>query len=279
MRTNFPELHRQVVFGEAGGKIIWQPRILAWYTDKIFSGEPFPPPFTGMDQYEIYRELDCSARLYEYNDCFVRVEHPSVRFDRRQINETDVETTIHTPVGKQVKIERTMTTNWHKLDVKREVETEEELKVATWREENGTWRWDEETYRALQAQVGDLGAPTMFMPRMNVQGLYLDKMGVEKGVYAIIDWQDTVEAFFRAREENHERLIDIINAVTGRHHQLWRERPCPHVAAGLVCEVSPAGLPATLRTAACRGQIRLLPLGRRHGAAPEICQGDGPGRH
>ncbi len=211
MMTNFPELHRQVVFGQAGGKIIWQPRILAWYTDKLFCGEPFPPPFTGMNQYEIYRELNCSARLYEYNACFVPVEDPSVRFETRQLNETDVETTIHTPVGKQVKIERTMTTNWHKLDVKREVETEEELRVATWREEHTTWRWDEETYQALQAEVGDLGAPTMFMPRMNVQGLYLDKMGVEKGIYAIIDWQATVEAFFRAREENHERLIDVIN--------------------------------------------------------------------
>ncbi len=64
MTTDWSTLHKQVVFGEAGGRIIWQPRILAWYKDKIFAGEPFPAPFTGMNLYEIYRELGCSPRLY-----------------------------------------------------------------------------------------------------------------------------------------------------------------------------------------------------------------------
>ncbi len=52
----------------------------------------------------------------------------------------------------------------------------------------------------------------MYMPRMNVQSLYIEKMGVEAGVYAIYDWTDTVEAYFRALEESHDRLIDVINA-------------------------------------------------------------------
>jgi hypothetical protein len=207
-----PELNRQVVFGRSHGKIIWQPRIGAWYTDKIFAGEPFPAPFTGLDLYGIYRELGCSARLYEYNSCFRRIEHPSVIFTSRQLNETDVETTIDTPAGRQVKVERRTPSSWHLLTLKREVESKEELKVATWREENTAWEWDEARYQELQAQVGDLGAPTMFMPRMNVQCLYIEKMGVEKGVFAILDWPDRVEAFFRALEESHDRMIDVINA-------------------------------------------------------------------
>jgi hypothetical protein len=212
MNPSHPELHRQVVFGESGGRIIWQPRIGAWYTDKIFSGEPFPEPFTGLDLYGIYRELGCSARLYEFNACFKRIEHPAVQFTRRQLNESDTETTIHTPVGNQVLVERKTPSSWHVLTLKRVVETEDELKVAAWREENTTWEWDQETYTALQARMGDLGAPTMFMPRMNVQSLYIDRMGVAQGVYAIHDWPDTVEAFFRALEESHDRLIDVINA-------------------------------------------------------------------
>jgi hypothetical protein len=50
------------------------------------------------------------------------------------------------------------------------------------------------------------------MPRMNVQSLYIEKMGIEKGIFAIYDWPETVEAFFRALEESHDRLIDVINA-------------------------------------------------------------------
>jgi hypothetical protein len=211
MNRDFSELHHQVVFGESGGRIIWQPRIGCWYTDKKFAGEPFPRPFTGMDLYEIYRELDCSARLYEYNACFKRVEHPGVTYKDEKLNETDTKTVIDTPVGQQVRVLRTTTSNWHTITVEWEVSSEEELKVATWREENTTWVWDQATYDELQDSVGDLGAPTMFMPRMNVQSLYIEKMGSQAGIYAIYDWPDTVEAYFRALDESHDRLIDVIN--------------------------------------------------------------------
>ena len=64
-------LHEDVVFGRSGGRIIWQPRILCWYTDKQFAGEPLPAPYTGLPMPEIYRRLGCSDRLYNwYNPCF-----------------------------------------------------------------------------------------------------------------------------------------------------------------------------------------------------------------
>jgi hypothetical protein len=212
MERDWAGLHRQVAFGRSNGKIIWQPRIGCWYTDKQFAGEPFPAPYTGMDLWQIYRELDCSARLYEYNACFRRIEHPSVETVERELNETDTEIVVRTPVGKQVAVRRRMLSNWHYLTVKWPVETEEELKVATWREENATWAWDQRKYDELQATVGDLGAPTMYMPRMNVQDLYINQMGVAAGIYAIYDWTDTVEAYFRALEASHDRLIDVILA-------------------------------------------------------------------
>ncbi len=211
MQYDFPKLHRQVVFGESRGRIIWQPRIGCWVTDKEFAGEPFPAPFTGMDLYQIYRELGCSARLYEFNACFRRIEHPAVRITTRELNATDTETTIETPVGKQVRVLHRTSSSWHPITYKWEVTTEDELKVATWREENTTWEWDQAKYDELQETIGDLGAPTMFMPRMNVQSLYIERMGSQNGIYAIHDWPDTTEAFFRALDESHDRLIDVIN--------------------------------------------------------------------
>ena len=213
MTTHWAELNRQVVFGQAGGRILWQPRILAWIKDKLFFDGKLPPPYTGMSSADIYRSLGCSNRLYdEYNRCFVRVEHPAVRVSERWLNATDLETTIATPAGKQVKVQRKTPHSWHLMDIKREVESEDELKVAAWREENTTWAWDQAHYDHMQAEVGDLGAPTMFMPRMNVQSLYIEKMGVDRGIYAILDWPDTTEAYFRALEASHDRLIDVINA-------------------------------------------------------------------
>lgn len=213
MTSRLAQLHEDVVFGRAGGRIIWQPRIGCWYTDKVFAGEPLPAPYTGMELAEIFRALGCSDRLYGwYNPCFRRHEHPAVQIHQKTLNETDTQITIETPVGKQVAVHRRSLNNPGTIHLKWEVESEEELKVATWREENATWSWDQEQFERSQREVGDLGAPTMFMPRMNVQCLYIEKMGVERGIYALYDWPDAVRAFFRALEECHDRLIDVINA-------------------------------------------------------------------
>ena len=45
---DLPQFNLDVAFGRAGGRILWQPRILAWFTDKRFSGEPLPERYRGM---------------------------------------------------------------------------------------------------------------------------------------------------------------------------------------------------------------------------------------
>jgi len=212
MPTDFAKLNRDVCFGTSNGKIIWQPRIGAWYSDKQFAGEPLPEPYEGMSIPDIFRALGCSSRLYEFNACFRSVGHPAVRQVDEDLNDTDHKTTIETPVGKQESVWRRSLNNPGVIHLKWEVTTEEELKVATWRHENTTWEWDQETYDGLLRELGDLGAPTMFMPRMNVQALYIEQMGTQNGIYAIYDWPDTVEAYFRAVDASHDRLIDVINA-------------------------------------------------------------------
>ncbi|MFA6715682.1 MAG: hypothetical protein WCS27_09915 [Victivallaceae bacterium] len=211
MMDSFSRLHHDVLWGNSGGKIIWQPRISCWFNDKLFAQGHLPAPYTGMGLNDIYRSLGCSARLYQFNACFVRVEDAAVRRHERKLNDTDTEIIIETPVGKQLAIHRHPTTNPGIIHLKWEVESEDELKVASWREEHTTWKWDREKYEQLMREVSDLGAPTMYMPRMNVQSLYIEKMGVEKGVYALYDWPNTVEAYFRALHESHDRLIDVIN--------------------------------------------------------------------
>lgn len=208
---NWAKLHRDVAFGRAGGRIIWQPIIGCWHRDKLFADGTLPPPWTGMDIPQIHRKLGVSMRPYSYGACFRHREDPRVKSTKRMLNETDEETVIETPVGRQVQVCRSTKNNWYHISLKWEVETEEELKVATWRRENATWEWDQAKFDQLQKDIGDLGAPTMYMPRMNVQSLYIEKMGTERGILAIYDWPDTVEAYFRATEEEHNRLIDVIN--------------------------------------------------------------------
>jgi len=207
-----PDLHRNVAFGKAGGQVIWQPRIGCWYSDKIFEGIGLPEPYTGMSILDVYYSLGISARLYdEFNSCFERLEHPKVSFETKDINETDSETIVHTPVGKQCAIHRKSENSAHAITLKWEVESLEELRVAAWREDNVTWEWDQVQYDYWLKKTEGLGAPTIFMPRMNIQSLYLEKMGIEKSVYALYDWPEQIETYFNKLEESHDRLIEVIN--------------------------------------------------------------------
>lgn len=210
-KMSFAELNNEVLFNKNNKKIIWQPRILAWYWDKMYAKEPLPAPFTGMTLPQIHREINASARIYEYGLAYKISEHPKVHRTERMLNETDKEIIIETPVGKQVAIERTSPNNGYVIHVKWEVSTKEELKVATWREENTTWEWNQEGFDKIADEWGDLGAPCMIIPRVNVQSLYLDRMGALDGIYAIYDWKDAVEAYFRALDRRDEMIIKVVN--------------------------------------------------------------------
>ena len=207
----FAELHRAVVYGRAGGRIIWQPRIGAWYKDREFAGVPLPAPYTGLSRFDLYRALGCSARLYEYGRCFVRIEDPRVVRRETSLNATDTQVTMDTPVGRQTEVLRSSPNSPRYRRLKWSIASEQEMRVAIWREEHASWKWDKQEYERLNAEAGDLGAPAINTPRHNIQDLYLNSMGVENTVYALYDYPDTCEAYFRAHNDSLARMIEVIN--------------------------------------------------------------------
>ncbi|MBI4025897.1 MAG: hypothetical protein HY360_13005 [Verrucomicrobia bacterium] len=147
------QLNLDVAFGKAGGKVIWQPRILAWYSDKIFAGEPLPAPYTGMSIAQLYRALGCSNRVYNFNDAFKREEDPDVKFSRRDINAAEYEARWDTPVGNQRAVYRiSKNSPWHE-PLKWPISTESEMKVAAWRAERIKWSWDQAAFERVAAEI------------------------------------------------------------------------------------------------------------------------------
>ena len=212
---NLKKLNNDVLFGKSGGKIIWQPRIQCWYDDKLFAGEKLPQPYEGKDLPDIYRLLNCSARPENkkngYSKAFRRIEHPKVEIVTNRIDEWVTQIVTKTPIGEQVETQKCSPNNPGLIHIKWPVETEDELKVAVWRAENASWEFDEDVYRQMCDYWGDLGSPTVMFPRVNIQDLYINTMGVEKAIYAVYDWCDSIETYFRALDELHDRLIDVIN--------------------------------------------------------------------
>jgi hypothetical protein len=206
------QLHLDVCFGRAGGKVIWQPRIQAWYSDRMFSGEGLPGKYKGMTPLQLYRNLGCADRLYHFNACFRSREDDRVRATKREVNDLEYEQVIETPVGKQVAVFRKSENSpWHR-PVKWPIADEDEMKVAAWREERRTWFWDQVRYDALRAEFAGLGAPTMYICRTTVQQLIVTDMGPENTIFALADYPATCERFFEALNLQQERLIDVLNA-------------------------------------------------------------------
>jgi hypothetical protein len=206
------KLHHDVAFGKAGGQIVWQPRIQCWITDKLFMDGKLPPPYAGCSQADVYRKLNCSNRLYDYNGCFRRVEDGGVSVVHVPVDETTTRHETKTPAGTLTSVTRKTPNSPREIRLKGAVTTAEDLRVAAWLEENATWEWNQREYERVAREMGDLGAPTMFMPRVNIQHMYINAAGVMETVYALKDCLDETEAYFRALDDCHDRLIDVINA-------------------------------------------------------------------
>lgn len=209
---NLDQFHLDVIRGRAGGKIIWQPRILAWYSDKIFDREPLPEPYTGMSLSQLYRALGCSNRVYDYNAAFRCEEDPQVTFSHLPLSPAEYELRWDTPVGSQHAVYRISEYSpWH-IPLKWPISDEQEMKVAAWRAERTIWSWDQAAFDSVLTEWGGLGAPTMHFGRTTIQQLYVSDMGVEAAIYALHDYPATCEHYFESLTRSQEQLIEVINA-------------------------------------------------------------------
>lgn len=200
-----------VINKKAQGKILWQPRIGCWYDDKKYAKEELPGVFKGMNLVEVYKELGCSNRIYEYNECFQAVEDSSIVRKEIKHSELEIEYIVETPIGSINSIVVGNKSNSGTFPKKWWVENEKDLAVMAYILEHQTWIWRQDVYQKVYEKWGRIGAPTIFMPRVNIQYLYLDIMGVENAVYMLVDHQEEVEAFFEVLEKNQEQMIEVIN--------------------------------------------------------------------
>ncbi|MCE5315269.1 MAG: uroporphyrinogen decarboxylase family protein [Armatimonadota bacterium] len=205
------KLHNDVCFGRSNGMIIWQPRIGCWWQDRKWDGR-------GVGRYEegsfadMYRSLGCSDRLYGFNECFKLNDSPKIVRRAEKLDDYRTANIVETPVGSVTQINRRTDNSWAQIVESEWVQTPDDMKVMTWICGNSEWVWDQELFDRLQSELGDLGAATMFMPRVNVQNLYIDIMGVEAGVYAIYEWGSVLDDYFKVLHQNHMQMIDVINA-------------------------------------------------------------------
>ena len=205
------KLNTSIWEGRSNGMIIWQPRISCWYHDRKFSGVDLPEPYTGMDLRELFDALGCSYRAYDYTACIEAVDDPRIKRYSDKLSDLVTEYIIETPVGKVSRIVKANTSNYGSYHQKWWITCEEDINVFIWISEHMDYIWNEDIYWKIYKNWGRKGAPSAWLPRVNIQDLFINTMGIEGGMYALYDHRETIEKYFNALSEEQERFINVLN--------------------------------------------------------------------
>ena len=209
-KRDFLSLNRDIIQGKAGKKVLFQPRIDCWYHDRIFRDGTLPPPYDGLSRHDLYCTLDVSPRVYEFNGCVQAYDKEPVKRWSRKISDMEQEIHIETPVGEVTYLWATNDSNGGWYFKTFPAKTEEDLKVMIWLENNTLWRWNQAHYDNMVAEWGNMGLPSIFVPRVTIQKTIVEVMGVEGTVYGLADFPETMEEFFEASENSVMRMIEVI---------------------------------------------------------------------
>lgn len=207
---NHIDLNRAIIRKEAGGKVLWQPRIICWYADREFSGTPLPAPYTGMNLRELYEALGCSNRIYDYNSAIRVIEDPSIHRYSQQLDELRTRHVIETPEGTIDCVLRRNTSNYGEYFEKWWVEDQKDMEVQMYIEAHQDYEFSQEEYDKVYEIWGENGLGSIYFPRINVQSLFNDTMGVEGAIYALMDMPDVCEEYFKVKQANHDRFIAML---------------------------------------------------------------------
>ncbi|MBR6548041.1 MAG: hypothetical protein IKT68_00715 [Clostridia bacterium] len=208
--TDLQNLNRSILFKQAGGKTIFQPRIDCWYDDRAYRGEALPAGYEGMSRKQLYEALGVSARLYEFNACLERYFPEEVKQHSRRLDDRHVEYIIETPLGTVNTIYASNTSNAGQMPAKWWIEDEKDLAIWSYLDEVAEYRFNMDTYHRLQKELGHLGIPTMFLPRPNLQHMFIEACGVENTYYLQADSPDELDAYFAARSRGHDKMLKVV---------------------------------------------------------------------
>ncbi len=210
--TDWSILHDAVCKRKAGKQVIWQPRIRCWHRDRILREEAFPADCEGKSVIELHHMFNASARPYDvFAPAYKLVDDPRVKRYKKALSDIETMHIVETPVGTITEIYSKVERSDREHRRKWRIENLEDLAVAKWLEESSTWMFDEKVYKEACDLYHGLCAPTMYTPRINIQELYICDMGVEEGTYALMDYPEEIEDYFKAKDANHMRLMQVLN--------------------------------------------------------------------
>ena len=187
--------------------VVYQPRIEHWYGVNKNAGT-LPERYRDMSLIEVYDDLGCSIRAYPFfNGCLRCADDPSVRYEAEQRGDIHISRSV-TPVGSIETHSRYTALASH--TEKFPVETREDARVMEYILRGRKWWFDQEAFDRGDAEIGDRAAPMLFIPRINIQRMFIEIMGVENTLYGLADDPAMVEGLIRAIDESDQAMLQVM---------------------------------------------------------------------
>jgi hypothetical protein len=203
----FRERTLAIFAGEPVDKIVYQPRIEHWYRVNKDSGS-LPQRYSEMSLLEVYDDLGCSIRSYAwFNPCLKVHDDPKVRVEKEEHDDITILRWI-TPIG-SVETHYTYT-DYSRHTHKFPIENRDDAKVIEYVLKGRTYSFDTNLYAERDAEIGDRAAPMLFIPRVNLQRLFIEYMGFEATLYALYDDKPLIDNLVKAIDECDECVIDVL---------------------------------------------------------------------
>lgn len=203
----FRERQNATFRGDPLDRVLWQPRLEHWYRINKAQGT-LPERYRNMTDLQVYDDLNCSMRAYHlFNPCLRII--PGDDFKVETFEEPDRTITIwHTSKGTLRQVQQRTSQAYHRVEYP--VKTPDDMRIMEHilRSQRVEFDWD--AFRRADETLGDRGAPTMYLPRVNIQRLYIDLMGFEPTLLALHDWPDAVERLIRTIDETDEEILRVV---------------------------------------------------------------------
>ncbi len=205
----FRERHLATFRREPLDRVVWQPRLEHWYAVNKSQGT-LPERYRGMEHLELYDDLNCSPRGYfMFNGCFRTVQEGDVEQAVGEQGDLTI-TTVRTPAGEMRTVHKR--TALSHMTVEYLVKTPADMRVQTYLLEHQRVEFDWDLYRRKDAELGDRGAPTCYLPRVNLQRLFINYMGFENTIYALHDHPVEMGALIDAINVSDDRFYEAVKA-------------------------------------------------------------------
>ena len=204
---NFRERTLAIFAHQPVDNIVYQPRIEHWYGVNQRDGT-LPKRYKNMSLLDVYDDLGCSIRSYPwFNGCLKCADEPSVKAEGEWHGDV-YSTRWVTPVGTLE--QRNRHTSLASHTDKYPVEKPEDIPAMEYILRGRTWWFDNEAFEKGNAEIGDRAAPMIFIPRINMQRLFIEIMGVENTLYALADDREMVEGLIRTIDETDRLMLDVV---------------------------------------------------------------------